>query len=60
MLEVAGGQRSEVRGQGEHLLGLSVPCPLSPVPCQVRDLGHMRYAEAFALQQDLVARRKVR
>ena len=29
-----------------------------PLVCQVRDLGRMRYAEAFALQQDLVARRK--
>jgi lipoyl(octanoyl) transferase len=35
-------------------------CPLTSVPlrCQVRDLGRMRYAEAFALQQDLVSRRK--
>ena len=48
-------ERTEVRGQRS---GLSVPCPLSPVPCVVRDLGWMRYADAFALQQDLVARRK--
>jgi lipoyl(octanoyl) transferase len=35
-------------------------CPLSPGPfrCQVRDLGRIRYADAFALQQDLVSRRK--
>ncbi len=28
------------------------------VPCSVRDLGRMRYAEAFAMQQLLVERRK--
>lgn len=27
-------------------------------PCHVRDLGHLRYGEAFALQQELVAQRK--
>ncbi|HEV2200405.1 MAG TPA: lipoyl(octanoyl) transferase LipB [Bryobacteraceae bacterium] len=29
-----------------------------PYLCQARDLGRMRYADAFALQQDLVAKRK--
>jgi lipoyl(octanoyl) transferase len=27
-------------------------------PCQIRDLGHVRYADAFAMQQELVERRK--
>jgi lipoyl(octanoyl) transferase len=27
-------------------------------PCQVRNLGRLRYAEAFAVQQDMVERRK--
>ena len=58
MLEAARGQGPEVRGQGEHLPGLAVLCPLSPVLCQIRDLGRMGYADSFALQQDLVARRK--
>lgn len=29
-----------------------------PGPCQVRDLGRLRYAEAFALQQELAGARK--
>ena len=33
-------------------------CPLILAKCHVRDLGRLRYADAFALQQDLVARRK--
>jgi len=28
-------------------------------PCELRDLGLIRYAEAFAIQKDLVARRKL-
>lgn len=32
--------------------------PQAPLVCHVRDLGRVRYSEAFALQQDLVARRK--
>ena len=31
---------------------------IGPMLCQVRDLGRMRYADALAVQHDLIARRK--
>ncbi len=59
MLETARGQASDVSGQAAPPAALhSDACPLTPDVCQLRDLGLLRYAEAFALQQDLVARRK--
>ncbi len=58
-----GMEGPEARGQASdgqiRFAGLRASSDvLSPVPCQVRDLGSMRYADAFRLQQDLVARRK--
>ena len=34
------------------------PANFGTAVCQVRDLGRLRYAEAFAVQQDMVERRK--
>lgn len=39
-------------------VALPVSVPLPPAELQVRDLGVLRYAAAFALQQDLVSQRK--
>ena len=64
MLEVAGEQRAEGGGQFEPAGGTSVLHPLSSLvsslepACKIRDLGRVRYAEAFALQQKLVEQRK--
>ncbi|MEQ1884857.1 MAG: lipoyl(octanoyl) transferase LipB [Bryobacteraceae bacterium] len=60
MLEAAGGQRAEDAGQFDAVVGASIfhPPPPGPVRCQVRDLGKMRYAETFALQQKFVELRK--
>jgi lipoyl(octanoyl) transferase len=58
MLEAANrGQGPGAGGQVEAVSG-EWPVTGGRHSCQVRDLGRMRYAHAFALQQDSVARRK--
>ena len=43
---------------GETLTAASIPVAAEPVSVYVRDLGRMPYAQAFALQQQLVGERK--
>lgn len=64
--EVAGGQRPATSGNHKYV---PPPPPSELLPgrwpvagchssCQIRDLGLMRYADAFGIQQELVERRK--
>ncbi|MEQ1945645.1 MAG: lipoyl(octanoyl) transferase LipB [Bryobacteraceae bacterium] len=60
MLDAAGGQSAGDARQFDAVAGASIlyPPPPGPLRCQILDLGSVRYAEAFALQQKLVEQRK--
>jgi lipoyl(octanoyl) transferase len=60
MPEVSREQATEDRGRSTaNLADTPALSPLSSIlSCEVRDLGRMKYADAFALQQQFVDRRK--